>query len=100
MKMIGALSKSAQKASNIYFFSCTKRELDLKSIRQLIIDTSYDKRVDINSIQIVAIESDDELVCDRRLVGFIFKCDEETYQSITLSEHPDLDEYLRFMIEV
>lgn len=30
MEMIGALGKSAKKASNVYFFTCTKKELDIK----------------------------------------------------------------------
>lgn len=99
MEMIGALGKSAKKASNVYFFTCSKKELDIKSIRQLIAQSGCTHTINLNGVEVVAIESNDELVSDRRLVGFIFKStDGKTYESITLNEYPDLDEYMRFMI--
>lgn len=60
MEMIGALGKSAKKASNVYFFTCSKKELDIKSIRQLIAQSGCTHTINLNGVEVVAIESNDD----------------------------------------
>ena len=72
MRIIGALSQSGQKTV-IYFCECTKHELD--NIDLLLPKTAYcmaRKAAEENQSLMLAIESSDELVNERRCVGMIF----------------------------
>lgn len=99
MEIMGALSKGHTQ-STIYFCPYNHSSLEKAAIQKLVDDTDYSDEIHGDDIEILAIESKDEMKSDIRLVGLIFK-DETNFQhkSIVLKNYTDLRVYLYEMVE-
>lgn len=99
MEIIGALAKGQTKST---FFFCVYNHspLEKEAIQDLIDKTDYKDELNGNNIEILAIESVDDMKTDIRLVGLIFNDKSHSqHQSIVLSDYADLSVYLNEMVE-
>lgn len=99
MNIRGALAKG-NSDSVIYFCEYSHSPLEQDKIQELINTTAYENELFGDTIEILAIESKDEMKKDFRLVGLIFhNTDENTHTSILLDKYEDISMYLEEIVE-
>lgn len=97
MTVLGALASSTS-ASTVYFCTVSENELPDESLRKLQEQSGVQIDVSKSKICCIAVESEDGLQNDKRLVGLIFE-DAEYYRTIALKNHTNLDMYFRDILE-
>lgn len=97
-EIVGALAKSKSNAT-IFFCEYNHTNLEKNIIQSLINKTQYKDDVYGDRIKLLAIESEDELKQDIRLVGLIFEDEVHSqHKSILLEQYQDLSVYLEEMV--
>ena len=98
MNIRGALAKG-NSDSVIYFCEYSHSPLEQSKIRELI-NAAYENDLFGDTIEILAIESRDEMKKDFRLIGLIFNnAAEKTHTSILLDKYEDISMYLEEIVE-
>lgn len=100
MEIIGALKKS-NSSSTIYFCEYREQDFDRRDVVELLqrcrLLLRENRNLDDKDICCIAVESNDELVSDKNLVGITFRSGSH-YVSLTPREYADLDFYLQELV--
>lgn len=103
MKTVGVLARS--EASSIIYFcepdGLTEKELEelKKKVSEKLISKDFIKDTEGKKISIIAVESDDEMVKDKRIAGLVFKDEFGNCVSI-VTEEGEYSELDYFMEEI
>lgn len=93
MNIIGALAKSNSE-SIIYFCEYNDNEIHKDKLSELLSKSKYKGRIAKSTIRAVAVESTDEMVADKRIVGLLFY-ENPTWKSVLLPKYEELNIYLK-----
>lgn len=109
METIGAL-KNSNSNSAIYFCTLTRKEYeqqtDLREQLSNLAATSdrYNEFCAENVIvECFAFESDDEMQCDKKMVGVVFKVkkkDRDIYYAVCYYDYLDIDPFLYDVLDI
>lgn len=99
MNIVGALAKGNSNVV-IYFCEYSHSEVERLEIQKLVDATAYNGELRGEMIEILAIESVDEMQNDIRLVGLMYRDEEEgSYESIILDRYQDISDYFSDFFE-
>lgn len=94
----GALSKGNSNQI-IYFCEYQKSDIEKRIIQKLLDDMAFKGKIYGDSIETLAIESNDGLQSDMKLVGLIFASEEGKHKSIVLDNYEILESCFEELID-
>jgi hypothetical protein len=97
MEIIGALKKSRTN-STIYFCTYTPEDFDWQEVVVFLQRCQLMQDLAADDIYCIAVESEDNLSTEGRIVGIIFR-NGEKYISLVPQEYSDLELYLKELTE-
>lgn len=93
MTKVGALGRGGTNAVVYFCSDCSRDEAIRYGVPQFIAKSAYQEDEILNNIELLAIESSDNVHNDIKLVGLVFYSDDGDFKSLLLSHYEDLKSY-------
>ena len=90
MNKVGALGRGNSNAVVYFCTDCSREEAIKIGVTQLIAKSAYREDEILDNIELLAIESSDNIESDINVVGLVFQDEMGTFKSILLSAYEDL----------
>lgn len=98
MTKVGALGKGGSNAVVYFCSDCSREEAIRFGVPQFIAKSAYQEEEILNNIELLAIESSDDIQNDIKLVGLVFYGDDGDFKSLLLSHYEDLKSYFSDLV--
>ncbi len=98
MVKVGALGRCNSQAVIYFCMDCSREEAIRFGVTQFIAKSAYQEEEILENIELLAIESSDNIQNDIKMVGLVFFSEEGIFKSILLNHYEDLKSYFSDLV--